>query len=78
MISQRIEGGNVELAKDQPEYNNLVARYSFQPFGPTWTTAWELTPDELERLNAGASVELSIISVNHPPVYLTVGKVPSK
>lgn len=39
-------------------------------------TAWTPTPDELERLNAGASVHLRIHGVSHPPVMVEVGEVP--
>ena len=79
MISQRIEGANVELAKDQPQYNKLWARVVKYECGhEEWTTAWQPTPDELARLNAGASVELSILATFHPPVRLTVGEVPSE
>ena len=38
-------------------------------------TAWEPTPDELERLNAGASVHLIVLGTVHPPVMLEVGAV---
>lgn len=38
-------------------------------------TAWEPTPDELERLNKGASVHLVIIGTSHPPVMVEVGAV---
>ncbi len=36
-------------------------------------TAWEPTPDELERLNAGASVHVVIVGTQHPPIMLEVG-----
>lgn len=38
-------------------------------------TAWEPTPDELERLNKGASVHLVVLGTAHPPVMLEVGEV---
>lgn len=38
-------------------------------------TAWEPTPDELERLNKGAAVHLVIMGTVHPPVMLEVGAV---
>jgi hypothetical protein len=40
---------------------------------PVMVTAWEPTPDELERLNKGASVHLVIVGTQHPPVMLEVG-----
>lgn len=39
-------------------------------------TAWEPTPDELERLAKGAKVYLRVIGQRHPPVMLSVGEVP--
>jgi len=40
---------------------------------PVMLTAWEPTPDELERLNKGACVHLVILGNSHPPVMLEVG-----
>lgn len=42
---------------------------------PVMVTAWEPTPDELERLNKGASVHLVVVGTQHPPVMLEVGAV---
>jgi hypothetical protein len=38
---------------------------------------WEPTPDELEILNAGGSVELSIVGRAHPPVSLIAIPAPT-
>lgn len=43
---------------------------------PVMITAWEPTPDELERLNRGAFVQLCVVGTGHPPVMLEVGDVP--
>jgi hypothetical protein len=43
---------------------------------PVMVTAWEPTPDELDRLNRGAFVQLCVIGTDHPPVMLEVGEVP--
>jgi len=45
---------------------------------PAMVTAWAPTPDELERLNAGASVHLRILGTMHPPVMVEVGEVPAE
>ena len=45
---------------------------------PAMTTAWLPTPDELTRLNAGASVHVQLLGVNHPPIMVTVGPIPSE
>jgi hypothetical protein len=78
LIAQRIKGGNVVLAEDQPEYHKLPARVTLHSCGHyTFTTAWEPTPDELERLNKGAHVELCILGNAHPPIMVNVGEVPT-
>lgn len=43
---------------------------------PVMVTAWTPTPDELARLNAGASVHLRILGTIHPPVMVEVGTPP--
>jgi hypothetical protein len=40
-------------------------------------TAWQPTPDELARLNAGASVHLRVLGTVHPPVMVGVGDLPA-
>jgi hypothetical protein len=40
-------------------------------------TAWEPTPDELKRLNAGAKVYVRIIGEVPPPMLVTVGEAPN-
>lgn len=44
---------------------------------PSMVTAWQPTPDELARLNAGASVHLRILGTVHPPVMVEVGQAPA-
>lgn len=46
------------------------------PETPSMVTAWQPTPDELARLNAGASVHLHILGTVHPPLMVDVGEVP--
>lgn len=38
-------------------------------------TAWEPTPDEIERIKAGAPIYLCVLGAAHPPVMLEVGTV---
>ena len=45
------------------------------PETPVMVTAWEPTPDELERLVKGAYVHLAVVGTQHPPVLLEVGEV---
>ncbi|MDJ1632687.1 hypothetical protein [Rhizobium rhizogenes] len=44
---------------------------------PCMVTAWQPTPDELVRLNAGASVHLRLLGTAHPPVMVEVGEAPT-
>lgn len=46
------------------------------PGTPTMLTAWQLTPDELARLQAGAPLYLRIVGNGHPPVMIYVGDEP--
>lgn len=46
------------------------------PDTPSMVTAWEPTPEEMAKLNAGAPVHLRILGSSHPPVMLTVGEPP--
>ncbi|EPE99523.1 hypothetical protein [Rhizobium grahamii] len=43
---------------------------------PAMVTAWSPTPEELARLNAGASVHLRVLGTMHPPVMVDVGEPP--
>lgn len=44
---------------------------------PVMISAWKPTPDELDRLNRGAAVELAVCGIVHPPVSMSVGEVPA-
>ena len=44
--------------------------------GPGMTSAWEPTPDELDRLKRGAPVLLTVLGAVHPPVDVRVGEAP--
>lgn len=44
---------------------------------PAMVTAWQPTPDELARLNAGAAVHLRVLGTVHPPVMVGVGDPPA-
>lgn len=42
----------------------------------TMTSAWIPTPEEIERISAGAPVYLTIVGAGHPVVALGVGHPP--
>lgn len=78
MMIKRIEGTTRTLGKSQG-YIGLPLRDEMTDCTvggegtPSMVTAWEPTPDELARLNAGAPVLLRVIGVAHPPVMIEVG-----
>ena len=43
---------------------------------PALITAWQPTPKELEALNAGASVEIELLTPQHPPIKVGVTDPP--
>lgn len=81
MLIARIAGATRVLGKSQG-YLGLPIRDEFRnttvdgPQTPVMVTAWEPTPDELERLKKGALVQLCILGTGHPPVMLEVGEIP--
>lgn len=83
MIAQRIAGATRTLGEDQG-YQPLAIRdgqICFEQFDssvPTMTAAFEPTPAELERLNAGGTVYLTIIGAEWPPCRIEVGEKPAE
>ncbi len=47
------------------------------PNTPAMVTAWFPTPAELEALNAGAPMHITILGVSPPPMFVTTGDVPA-
>lgn len=81
MIIKMIEGATRVLGKSQgylglPIRDELINETVNGPATPAMATAWEPTPDELTRLNAGAPVVLRVLGTAHPPVMLSVGDAP--
>jgi hypothetical protein len=44
--------------------------------GPGMTSAWFPTSEEIERINLGAPVHLTVLGRTHPPVAMSVGVAP--
>jgi hypothetical protein len=81
MIIKRIEGATRVLGQAQgylglPLRDELVHDPVNGPCTPSMVTAWEPTPDELVRINAGAPILLRLLGRAHPPVMITVGELP--
>jgi hypothetical protein len=81
MIIARISGATRVIGKSQG-YMGLPIRDEVRHTTvdgertPVMVTAWEPTPDELERLSKGALVQLCVLGTGHPPVMLEVGEIP--
>ena len=79
MLIGRITGATRTLGQGQG-FLGLPIRDSIRKdpsgFHIQMESAWHPTPDELERLNAGAPVILAILGTLHPPVSIIVGEPP--
>lgn len=79
MIIKRIEGCTRVLGQSQGYLGLPLRDIEINctvngPSTPAMETAWEPTPDELARLNAGAPVILRVVGRAHPPVMIEVGE----
>jgi hypothetical protein len=77
MLIARIPHATRVLGKSQG-YLGLPVRDELRnttvdgPQTPCMVTAWEPTPDQIERINAGEKIHLVILGTVHPPVMLEV------
>jgi len=83
MLSQRISGFTRELGKSQgylglPVRDEEIVDNATGLRTPCMTTAWEPTPEELRRLNAGGMVEIRVLGIAHPPILVGVGLPPQE
>lgn len=80
MLIEAIEGATRVLGKSQGFFGLPIrdGTTTERVVGdtPCMVSAWSPTPDELERLNAGARVYLKVLGTVHPPVLLEVGEPP--
>lgn len=75
MRPKNFEEANVEIAKDQPEYQPLPAFVNNTPEGEV-ISCWELSFKERLRVLFKGEIWLMVMSFNRPlnPVYLTTNK----
>jgi hypothetical protein len=85
MIAASIEGRTRYLGKPRdwrPEVDGPCGSLAIRDeittagAGAVMASAWEPTPEELDRLNRGAKVVLWVIGNVHPPVAVSVGSAP--
>ncbi len=84
MLPLRISNATRVLAQARPGYHVLAIRDApvdvaieggvQQANG--MTSLWEPTPAELKMLNAGGSIQLTILGTVHPPVLMAVQPAP--
>lgn len=77
----RVEGATRVVGKQQgcmglPIRDEMINCSVNGPETPVMVTAWMPTPDEIERINAGAPIHLRLLGTAHPPVLLEVGSAP--
>lgn len=70
------EGANAVFGANQPEYKPLPAEYRGGKCGEV-LTCWELSPEELKRVQETGRIWLSILTFGDPlqPVALSVEKI---
>ena len=83
MIIKMIAGATRVLGKRQgylglPFRDEAINDSVTGPDTPSMVTAWEPTPDGVEKLRRGAPVLLRVVGQVHPPVMLTVGDAPAE
>ena len=71
------EAANVVFGANQTEYKPLPAEYRGGKSGEI-LTCWELSPDELKRVQETGKIWLSVLTFGQPlqPVYLATEKPP--
>lgn len=75
MQVKRIEGATRTLGKSQG-FLGLPLRDEVVDGQAMMVSAWEPTPAEVIRLEAGASIIVRLWGEHHPPIKLEVGEVP--
>lgn len=78
MIIARIEGATRVLGQSQG-YRGLPildTTLNDDASQPVMVSAWEPTPDEIEKIVAGAKIRLWVLGIAHPPVIIDVADVP--
>lgn len=81
MIIGHIEGATRVLGKQQGyiglPLRDEIINCSVSGPTPSMVTAWEPTPDEIEKIVKGAPILLRVIGCGHPPCMITVGEPPA-
>lgn len=57
---------------------HLPIRDELSPAGPCMVSAWMPSPDEIERIVAGAPIYLTVFGTAHPVVGMSIGEPPTE
>lgn len=81
MMIKHIEGATRTIGKSQgymglPLRDEVIDCKVNGPNTNSMVTAWEPTPEELEKLKAGAAVHVRLLGTGHPPIMVEVGGIP--
>ena len=70
------EGANIVFGANQPEYQPLLAERVGKPETGQINTCWELSPDELKRVQETGKIWLGVLTFGQPlqPVIVSVDK----
>ena len=70
------EGANIVFGANQPEYQPLPAERVGKPETGQINTCWELSPDELKRIQETGKIWVSLLTFGQPlqPVLVSVDK----
>jgi len=82
MMIGRIENATRVIGKGQgyfelPLRDELIHERVNGPGAPVMVTAWIPTPEEIQKIIAGAPIHLRILGTQHPPVLVDVGEIPA-
>ena len=71
----KFEGANIVYAAKQREYQPLPAEYRGGKSGEI-LTCWELTPEELQRIQETGKIWVGVLTFGQPlqPLYVSVEK----
>jgi len=74
MVVQRKINGHTRVLGKSQGYKGLSIRDELTDHGPQMVSAWEFTPAEITKLQAGESLYLVVLGDGHPPVNFKVGE----
>lgn len=72
----KFDGVNVVFGENQPEYDQLPAERVGRPESGQIITCWEVSPEEIKRIQETGKIWLSVLTYGQPlhPVLLTTDK----